>query len=207
MAAPLTVWMGRSGSGKSTRLYDRLIAHAQKGERATLVVAEQYTFEAEKALCSRLGGLLGVQVLSFSRLCERVLQERGAELPVIGGPGRRMILRRAALNRKKELTLFGRVAESRGFAQRMDEIITRCKQSGAGPEDLRQAAEALPEGSQLRGKLADIAISPKATCGTGPGNPWRAPSSRGRTCTWTASTSPAASCSDSWGGCWGCADP
>ena len=85
MAAPLTVWMGRSGSGKSTRLYDRLIAHAQKGERATLVVAEQYTFEAEKALCSRLGGLLGVQVLSFSRLCERVLQERGAELPVIGG--------------------------------------------------------------------------------------------------------------------------
>ena len=111
MAAPLTVWMGRSGSGKSTRLYDRLIAHAQKGERATLVVAEQYTFEAEKALCSRLGGLLGVQVLSFSRLCERVLQERGAELPVIGGPGRRMILRRAALNRKKELTLFGRVAE------------------------------------------------------------------------------------------------
>ena len=158
MAAPLTVWMGRSGSGKSTRLYDRLIAHAQKGERATLVVAEQYTFEAEKALCSRLGGLLGVQVLSFSRLCERVLQERGAELPVIGGPGRRMILRRAALNRKKELTLFGRVAESRGFAQRMDEIITRCKQSGAGPEDLRQAAEALPEGSQLRGKLADIAL-------------------------------------------------
>ena len=24
MAAPLTVWMGRSGSGKSARLYDRL---------------------------------------------------------------------------------------------------------------------------------------------------------------------------------------
>ena len=158
MAAPLTIWMGRSGSGKSTRLYDRLISHAQKGESATLIVAEQYTFEAEKALCSRLGGLLGVQVLSFSRLCERVLQEQGRGLPVIGGSGRRMILKKAALNHKSELTLFGRVAESRGFVQRMDEIITRCKQSGAAPEDLKRAAEALPEGSQLRGKMADIAL-------------------------------------------------
>jgi len=158
MGAPLTVWMGRSGSGKSTRLYDRLSAHAQRGEQATLVVAEQYTFEAEKALCSRLDGLLGVQVLSFSRLCERVLQERGAGLPVIGGPGRRMILRKAALARKKDLVLFSRVAESRGFAQRMDEIIARCKQSGATPEDLARVAETLPEGSQLRGKMADIAL-------------------------------------------------
>ena len=158
MAAPLTIWMGRSGSGKSTRLYDRLCAHAQKGERATLVVAEQYTFEAEKALCARLGGLLGVQVLSFSRLCERVLQERGKGLPVIGGPGRRMILKKAALNHKHALTLFGRVAESRGFVERMDDIITRCKQSGAAPDDLKRVAETLPEGSQLRGKLEDIAL-------------------------------------------------
>ena len=158
MGAPLTIWMGRSGSGKSTRLYDRLIAHAQKGERATLVVAEQYTFEAEKALCNRLGGLLGVQVLSFSRLCERVLQERGNGLPVIGGSGRRMILRKAALDHRNELTLFGRVADSRGFAQKMDEIITRCKQSEARPEDLTRAAQKLPEGSQLRRKMADIAL-------------------------------------------------
>ena len=158
MGAPLTIWIGRSGSGKTVRLYDRLIRHAQKGERATLIVAEQYTFEAEKALCSRLGGLLGVQVLSFSRLCERVLQEQGNDLPVIGGPGRRMILKKAALNHRSELSLFGRVAESRGFVERMDDIVTRCKQSGAAPEDLRRAAEALPEGSQLRGKLTDIAL-------------------------------------------------
>ena len=158
MGAPLTIWIGRSGSGKTARLYDRLIRHAQKGERATLIVAEQYTFEAEKALCSRLGGLLGVQVLSFSRLCERVLQEQGNDLPVIGGPGRRMILKQAALNHRSELSLFGRVAESRGFVERMDDIVTRCKQSGAAPEDLRRAAEALPEGSQLRGKLTDIAL-------------------------------------------------
>ena len=158
MAAPLTVWMGRSGSGKSSRLYERLFAHAQRGERATLVVAEQYTFEAEKALCSKLDGLLGVQVLSFSRLCERVLQEKGNTLPVIGGPGRRMILKKAAVNRKGALRLFGHVADSRGFVQRMDDIITRCKQSGAGPENLRRAAQTLSEGSQLRGKMEDIAL-------------------------------------------------
>ena len=109
-------------------------------------------------MCSRLGGLLGVQVLSFSRLCERVLQERGDGLPVIGGPGRRMILKKAALKCKRELRLFSRVAEGRGFIQRMDEIIARCKQSGAKPEDLKLAAGALPEGSQLRAKMEDIAL-------------------------------------------------
>ena len=158
MGAPLTIWIGRSGSGKSTRLYDRLIQHARKGERATLIVTEQYTFEAEKALCSRLGGLLGVQVLSFSRLCEQVLREQGNLLPVIGGPGRRMILKKAALNHRNEWKLFGRVAESRGFVERMDDIITRCKQSGATPEDLRRTAETLLPGSQLRGKMEDIAF-------------------------------------------------
>ena len=158
MGAPLSIWIGRAGSGKTSRLYDRLVQHAQKGERATLIVAEQYTFEAEKALCSRLGGLLGVQVLSFSRLCEQVLREQGNLLPVIGGPGRRMILKKAALNHRNELKLFGRVAESRGFVERIDDIVTRCKQSGAGPEDLRRAAATLPEGSQLRGKMEDIAL-------------------------------------------------
>ena len=158
MNAPLTIWMGRSGSGKSARLYDRLCDHARRGERATLIVAEQYTFEAEKALCSRLGGLLGVQVLSFSRLCEQVLREQGNRLPVIGGPGRRMILKKAALNHKNELSLFSRVAESRGFAERVDDIVIRCKQSGAGPEDLLRAARTLPPGSQLRGKMEDIAL-------------------------------------------------
>lgn len=158
MGAPLTIWMGRSNSGKTSRLYDRLVAHAQKGERAVLIVADQYTFEAEKALCSRLGGLLGVQVLSFPRLCERVLQEQGNTLPVIGGPGRRMILKKAALNHRSELRLFGRVADSRGFVERMDDIITRCKQSGATPADLLAAAKTLPEGSQLREKMEDIAL-------------------------------------------------
>ena len=158
MAAPVHVWLGRSGSGKTSRLIDRLCAHEQKGERAVLVVPEQYTFEAEKALCLRLGGLLQVQVLSFTRLCQRVLLEKGNTLPVIGGPGRRMILKRTALQELKALRVFGRVAESRGFAQRMDEIISRCKQSRITPEDLRRGAEGLMEGSMLKGKLLDIAL-------------------------------------------------
>ena len=150
MGAPLSIWIGRAGSGKTSRLYDRLVQHAQKGERATLIVAEQYTFEAEKALCSRLGGLLGVQVLSFSRLCEQVLREQGNLLPVIGGPGRRMILKKAALNHRNELKLFGRVAESRGFVERMDDIVTRCKQSGAAPEDLPELLSRAGEFSHVR---------------------------------------------------------
>ena len=55
-------------------------------------------------MCSRLGGLLGVQVLSFSRLCERVLQERGDGLPVIGGQYWDRIIWALGAERLREVT-------------------------------------------------------------------------------------------------------
>lgn len=155
-ASSLTVVLGRAGSGKSRRLYECMAAHMQKGEPAVLLTAEQSTYEAEKALCTLCGGLVGGQVLSLTRFSQRVLSEQGVFLPYLSAQGRLMVVRKAALRRQQELTLFAPIAAGKGFARKIDELITRFKQSGVRPEQLKAAAEKLPEDSLLRGKLMDL---------------------------------------------------
>ncbi len=71
----LTIISGRTGSGKTERLYDTLCREAQGG-KALLLVPEQSSFQSEKKLLERLGPVRarGVEVLSFKRLC-RVMTE------------------------------------------------------------------------------------------------------------------------------------
>ena len=73
MSGRLRLILGRADTGKSARVVAALKAHQSAGERAILLVPEQYTYEAERLLAEALGGLLGVQVFSFNRLTERVL--------------------------------------------------------------------------------------------------------------------------------------
>lgn len=154
----MTLVFGRSGSGKSRLLYQRLISHMQKGEPAVLLTAEQSTYEAERELCALCGGLAGGQVLSLSRFSQRVLSEQGVFLPYLSTQGRLMAVRKAALRKQKELTLFAPIAASRGFANKIDGFISRFKQSDVTPQELKDTAEKLPEGSLLRLKLQDLGL-------------------------------------------------
>lgn len=158
MSSSLTLVFGRSGSGKSRLLYERLISHMQKGEPAVLLTAEQSTYEAERELCALCGGLAGGQVLSLSRFSQRVLDEQGVFLPYLSTQGRLMAVRKAALKKQKELTLFAPIAASRGFAAKVDGFITRFKQSDVSPQELQDTAKKLPEGSLLRMKLQDLGL-------------------------------------------------
>lgn len=154
----MTLVFGRSGSGKSRLLYQRLISHMQKGEPAVLLTAEQSTYEAERELCALCGGLAGGQVLSLSRFSQRILDEQGVFLPYLSTQGRLMAVRKAALKKQKELSLFAPIAASRGFAAKMDGFITRFKQSDVTPQELLDTAKKLPEGSLLRLKLQDLGL-------------------------------------------------
>lgn len=76
----LQLLIGASGSGKSEVILSRLDALTQQGQRNILwLVPEQHSFESERALLRRLGAKRAarVQVLSFSRLADRVFGEVG----------------------------------------------------------------------------------------------------------------------------------
>ena len=157
MERALTLLVGRASSGKSAYLFERLRQHAERGERAILLTEEQSTYEAEKALCNLYGGLLGTEVLSIARFAERILEENG-ETPVYLSPqGRCMVMKKLAAKCKKELKLFARAADRRGFAAEADRIIDRLSRSAVSPEALASAAKKLPAGV-LPDKLSDIAL-------------------------------------------------
>ena len=147
--ASLTIYKGGAHTGKSTALYERIRAHKEAGEHAILLVPEQATYAAEQKLCNALGGLLGVEVYSFERFSERLLTRCGHVRPSLSVEGRRMVLRRAAFRRKAELTVFSRVSQSNGFAEVMDEMIGRLKQSCITPQDLETAIAGMDPDSLL----------------------------------------------------------
>lgn len=156
--AKLTVITGASHTGKSSYLLDRIEQHMQRGEHAILLVPEQSTYRYELRLCERLGGLIGIEVYSFERLCQRLIARYGETLPTLSDQGRCMVLRRAAYRQRNTLRLFTRAAQLKGFAASMDARIGRFQQSCITPGDLEAAAGKLPETDLLRQKLLDFSV-------------------------------------------------
>lgn len=160
MPAEVQFLLGRAGAGKTHHIFEQLRGAMEHGRRAVLIVPEQFTYETERALSARLGGLLGIQVLSFERLAERAtgVQDR----PFISPQGRRMVMRRVAYRHRKELRAFGAIAHRAGFAAKMDSLYVRCKRYMIEPEALRAAGRASAGragGEQsLSLKLQDMAL-------------------------------------------------
>ena len=161
MPAQVRFLLGRAGSGKTHVIKQELYALKQQLKRAILLVPEQFTFETERALAADLGGLLGIQVLSFERLAERIAAADAREH--LSAQGRRMIVRRAVHREYASLTAFSSVARRAGFSAHMDALFTKCRQFLITPDMLQEAAEKLPEGDALAAKLHDIAILYRAT--------------------------------------------
>ncbi len=158
MSGKLHLIIGRADTGKTARVVNALRAHQQQGERAILLVPEQYTYEAERLLAEALGGLLGVQVFSFNRLTERVLSLSGKTRPFLSAEGYRMVIRRAIDTRKKDLKLFSQAAESAGFAEELQSIFQDIKLAGFAPDALDALIVRLPEELPLTEKLSDVSI-------------------------------------------------
>ena len=68
--------LGRAGAGKTTAVLERL---CKAGGGQVLLVPEQQSHEAERALCAAGGPQINLraEVLSFSRLANRIFQKAG----------------------------------------------------------------------------------------------------------------------------------
>ncbi|HOR13304.1 MAG TPA: hypothetical protein PKX46_05210, partial [Clostridia bacterium] len=161
MPAVVKFIIGRAGSGKTHHLYSELGKALASNERPVLIVPEQFTFEAEAALCSQLGGLLGVKVLSFNRLSERASAME--EKPFISTQGRRMIVRRETQKLKKGLKAFAPVVSRPGFAAHIDTLLCQFRRYLITPQMLYDASAALSANAELSSKLGDIAAIYEAT--------------------------------------------
>lgn len=158
----LRLLLGRSGTGKTTRLYAQMAdLVTESAVPLILLVPEQFSFESERALLQRMGprGASRVQVLSFTRLADTVFREVG------GVAGRRMddgiralLMSRALETVADQLTLYRRQAADPDYLSAALAMLAECKQCGIAPDDLAGAADTLPAGGTLGQKLREIAL-------------------------------------------------
>ena len=130
------------------------------GNRALLLVPEQYTLQAERELVEGLDlpGLMDIDVLSPRRLA-RLIRERGGHdgLEPLDDRGRSMALTCALNQVRDELVYYRRVAATPGLPDKLSSLLGDFQRAGLTPETLREHAEALPSGS-AKAKESDLAL-------------------------------------------------
>lgn len=153
--------------GSPEALHARLIQSTETILRANgqvlVLVPEMATLKTERELLTALGlsGSFDMQVLSPSRLGERVFEQKGmgeaSRRTRIGDAGKSMAVSAACMQCEKELRYYASAIRRQGFLQKMTQLIADLKRAEVSPDALLAHAETLPEGAS-RDKLQDTAL-------------------------------------------------
>ena len=107
----LHIWYGIDGQQNSDLVLERICSAAKDGRAGQiLLVPEQFSFDAEWRLCERGGDTISrfAEVLSFTRLYDRVCaQVGGAAEPVMDRGGRLIAMAGAVEQVRARLKIYG----------------------------------------------------------------------------------------------------
>lgn len=153
----LTCLVGRAGAGKTAKILARAQQLCQSGAPGCLIVPEQFTFSAEKLLMQSAPGqgLLGLRVLSPSRLAINLLSRLGGNLPRLTGAGSALAMAGAIEQNRDAMGFFKPGRDVGSLNSLLCDLCASLEQSEVGPAQLADAASTLP--SPLREKTQDIA--------------------------------------------------
>ncbi|WKY43603.1 hypothetical protein Q5O14_13285 [Eubacteriaceae bacterium ES2] len=157
----LKIMTGRRSAQLSQAVYQAIeTAQAQGQDNLFLIVPEQFTLGAERALIEVIGqnGLSGVEVLSPKRLAVRVLKETGGlMIKVLDQHGRNMLMHKAMIQVQENLVMYKSSVQKSGFSQKISDLIAELKENETQPEDLSKVTAELSAGL-LKQKLDDIRL-------------------------------------------------
>ncbi|WP_174616244.1 helicase-exonuclease AddAB subunit AddB [Virgibacillus ihumii] len=161
--------LGRAGTGKSGRILDEItekLTDNPHGASIFYIVPDQMTFQQEYALFREndIHGSIRAQVVSFSRLAWRVLQETGGGTrQFISSVGIQMMLRKIIEEKESEWHIFQKALEKQGFLQQLEAMITEFKRYRITPDMLDEQIEQINQfvhkesgEAALTGKLQDL---------------------------------------------------
>ena len=158
----ITFLYGAYGSGKTTAVLEKIKKDTDNGIHTFLIVPDQEAVQSERAtlLCLPPSAQLKLEVLSFSRLYNRICREYGGlSYRYITKPIRHLLM----WHNMKELAPLLR--EYTSFSERdtsvselMLSAISECKACGVTPAQLEAAAKRLPAEDRLSGRLLDLAL-------------------------------------------------
>ena len=127
-----------------------------------MLAPKQATFQIERQILSfpEVAGYARLQILSFERLAELVLENLDGEVPsLLGEEGRLMVLRALLMEKQPELRVFHATARLPGFARQLSVLLRECQRAQLSPPRLLElAAQIAPSALALGAKLADLAL-------------------------------------------------
>src|SRR5690625_2293529 len=124
---------------------EKLLEEPQ-GPAIFYIVPDQMTFQEEYALFNEgeLQGSIRAQVVSFSRLAWRVLQEAGGGTrQFISSVGIQMMLRKIIEEKQTDWQVFQKAIEKQGFLNDLEMMITEFKRHQITPEMLNMQIDQL----------------------------------------------------------------
>lgn len=152
--------LGTAGTGKTVTLMEEIVEKVQGGEKAILLVPEQFSFETERELFRALGAKksLSVEVLSFTRLCNNIFREYGGLAGTVVTPvGKYLLMSVAVSELTDQLQTYRKSAQNIDFLETLLSASTEFKTAGITPEVLTAYAETL-DGGRLGDKLHDLSL-------------------------------------------------
>lgn len=156
---------GDFGSGKTTRLADRIRADVAACRRAVLLVPEQQTVLSEQAMADVLppAAPLYFEVTNFTRLANTVFRQVGGlSYRYADAPARALVMWRAVgellplLHEKQSEGNAGKI--DLGYVRNMAAAMGELSAMTLTPAKLEAAAKKLEEGNRLREKLEDLSL-------------------------------------------------
>lgn len=155
--------MGRAGSGKTEYMLFKMKEAFKGGKNCLYIVPEQQSLSAEKRLSEYLGDCynLGIEVLNFERLPNRIAREYGnLAVTCIDNGSRDILMSRVLESLSDKLCEYKGVSTNSDFVKSMISVINRFKAGGVSVEKLAEAAESeeVKANSRLYAKLKDISL-------------------------------------------------
>ena len=152
----LRIVYGRSGTGKSTYIFDEIAEKINQGsKRKTYIITpEQFSFTAEKKLMEAVKkAVISAEVLTFNRMAYRVGKEIGSSnLKNLSSSGKAMLLYEILTEEKQNLKFIGKTQENVSL---IGTQITEFKKHGITIEHLKQEIDKV-QNRYLQTKLQDM---------------------------------------------------
>jgi len=163
----LKVYHGRENLDKDRFIFDRIKEARMPdgtdagGRHIFLIVPDQYTLEAERQAFAYLEAksLMDIEVLSFSRLGSRVLQETGGgRRTFIDRQGRHMLLYKILREHDADLQVYKGFYSNTSFIEMVNDLISEMKQYSTSSGQIAAAAQSVDSEALLSRKLKDISL-------------------------------------------------
>ncbi|MCR4651070.1 MAG: PD-(D/E)XK nuclease family protein [Lachnospiraceae bacterium] len=156
---------GGSGSGKSTYILDKLLKEASGdlGKKFFIIVPDQFTMQTQQDLVnmSECGGIMNIDVLSFSRLAHRIFEELGhTGLKVLDDTGKNLILMRCVNEIRDQLPFLADKLDKPGYIHEIKSALSEFMQYDINDDNLKELIDYAEKGNKklLGNKLRELSF-------------------------------------------------